>query len=147
MRPSESVLKKLLNYQAWVQANLSAPPTLLDYVGFTADPDALFSFAELFCPELVVHEGFHFLASGLAPGTIEGWIAKGLDMRAIQRVVNHIHISSLLQGRQIGDDVAVEAARVIAHIWSRTLAPEGLVAEAFGTDYGEAGVTFYRRPD
>lgn len=147
MRLSEPVLKQLANYQAWVHANPGAPPTLLDYLGFTASPDALFSFAELFCPELVVQHGYHFLASGLAPGTIEGWLEKGLDLRAIQRVVNHFHISTLFSGGEVSDDVAVEAARVIAQIWSRTLAPEGLVAEAFGTDYATAGVTFYRGAD
>lgn len=98
-------------------------------------------------PELVVQHGYHFLASGLAPGTIEGWLEKGLDLRAIQRVVNHFHISTLFSGGEVSDDVAVEAARVIAQIWSRTLAPEGLVAEAFGTDYATAGVTFYRGAD
>jgi hypothetical protein len=119
--------------------------SLLDYVGFIATLDMVFAFAELFQPELVVHEGRRFLASGFTQATYDGWVQKGTSPKEIQRVMNHIHISTLIQNQEVSDEAACEAAQAIALIWSRTLGPEGLQVEAIGDDFMDAAVTFFER--
>jgi hypothetical protein len=44
-------------------------------------------------------------------------------------------------------NAAREAAQAIALIWSRTLGPEGLQAEAIGEDFMDAAVTFFERTE
>ncbi|HRI63322.1 MAG TPA: hypothetical protein PK156_03770 [Polyangium sp.] len=38
---------------------------------------------------------------------------------------------------------AVEAARILASIWSRTLGPDGVAAEAVGICFEDAAATFF----
>jgi len=147
MRPSASILAKLADFQEWSKTGAEKGPiSLLDYVGFVATPDLLFGFAELFCPDLIVHQGWHFLGSGFSADVYEQWLRAGKSPREIQRVMNHVHVSTLLQQQVISDDVAVEVARIIAEIWSRTLGPEGLVAEVVGSNFDDAAATFFEGP-
>lgn len=147
MRVKDSVLSQLRDFLAWSKAGAAPGPiSLFDYVGFIATLDSLFGFAELFCPALVIHEGFHFLSSGFSVDTYNAWVRQGRTPEEIQRVMNHVHMSTLLQNQEVGDEAALEAARVIAEIWARTLGPEGLVAEAIGDGFEDAAVTFYQRP-
>jgi len=122
MRPNDSVMAQLTDFEAWSK---SAPQpstiTLIDYVGFVATPDLFFGFAALFRPDLTVHRGVRFLASGFSEALYEQWRSKGLDSREIQRVLNHVHISTLFQNQSIADETAVEAARILASIWSVTV--------------------------
>lgn len=144
MRPKDSVMSQLHDFQAWSTAGAApGPVSLLDYVGFIATLDSLFGFVALFLPDLVVHEGLRFLASGFSKETYEAWVREGKSPQEIQRVLNHVHISMLLQQEEVTDEAAVEAARVIAEIWSRTLGAEGLIAEAVGSSCADAAITFY----
>jgi hypothetical protein len=146
MRVKDSVLSQLRDFHAWAAGGATAGPiSLLDYVGFIGTPDMLFGFAELFHPELTVHEGRRFLASGFSNATYDAWVQQGRTPEEIQRVMNHLHISTLFQQQEISDEVAVEAARAIASIWSRTLGPDGLTVEAIGADFTDAAVTFFER--
>lgn len=148
MRLPPDIVEQLSDFKAWSGTGAqSGEVTLLDYVGFTATPDALFGFAALFQPDLVVHEEHHFLASGFSVKTFDGWRANGFALRDVQRVMNHLHVAALLQNSEVSDRLAVEAARVIADIWKRTLGPEGLDVAYFGTTLHDAAVTFYRRGD
>lgn len=67
MRPNESAMAQLGDFQAW---STSGPQpttiTLIDYVGFVATPDLCFGFAALFRPDLVVHQCLRFLGSGFS---------------------------------------------------------------------------------
>jgi hypothetical protein len=147
MRVKESVLSQLRDFLAWSKGGaVPGPVTLFDYVGFIATLDSLFGFAELFCPALVLHEGLHFLASGFSTQTYDAWVKQGRTPEEIQRVMNHIHISTLLQNQEVSDEAALESARVIAEIWTRTLGPEGVVVEAIGDGFADAAVTFYEGP-
>jgi hypothetical protein len=120
--------------------------SLLDYVGFVATPDLLFGFAALFWPDLVVHDGLRFLASGFSSEVYDQWRAAGRNPLETQRVMNHVHVATLLQQQGVSADVAVEVAHSIAAIWSRTLGPEGLLAEAIGSSLDDAAVTFFENP-
>ncbi len=143
MRPNDVVMSELKDFAAWSQTGVQPGAiTLIDYVGFVATPDLLFGFASLFSPDLVVHEGLRFLASGFSVKTYEQWVTQGTAPKEIQRVMNHLHISTLLQ-QGASDAVATETARTIAAIWSRTLGPEGLIAESLGSGIEDAAVTFF----
>ena len=144
MRLKESVMSQLNDFRAWSATGAAPGPiSLFDYVGFIATIDSLFGFAALFLPDLVVHDGLRFLASGFSGETYDAWVREGKTPHEIQRVMNHVHISTLLQQQEVSDEAAVEAARVIAEIWSRTLGTEGLIAEAVGTGFADAAITFY----
>jgi hypothetical protein len=138
------VRSQLANLNAWSSANPKvAPVSLFDYAGLTASPDTLFSFAEFFLPELVEWQGRKFLASRFDHTVYAAWQSKLKSGREIQRVMNHIHISWLLQNDEISDELAVAAAGAIRDIWQRTLGPEGLISESLGRGLEDASVTFF----
>lgn len=144
MRPNDSIMAQLADFAAWSRSGPQPTTiTLIDYVGFVATPDLFFGFAALFSPDLIVYQGVRFLASGFSKALYEQWRSKGLDSRDIQRVLNHVHISTLFQNQSISDETAVEAARILVSIWSRTLGPERLVAEAVGSGLEDAAATFF----
>jgi hypothetical protein len=146
MRVKDSVLSQLSDFRAWSETGaIAGRISLLDYVGFVANADTLFAFAELFFPETTVHEGRHFLASRFSTETYRAWAQQGKSPEEIQRALNHVHISTLLQDQETSDEAALEAARVIAQVWNRTLGPEGMVAEAIGETFEDAAVTFHER--
>lgn len=146
MRVKDSVVTQLRDLQAWSQTGaVGGAVSLFDYVGFIATLDSIFGFAELFSPELVVHQGRRFLASGFSVVTYDAWAQRGSSPQEIQRAMNHVHVSTLLQNQEISDDAANEVARVIASIWSRTLSSEGMAVEVVGATFTDASVTFYER--
>jgi chaperonin GroEL (HSP60 family) len=51
-----------------------------------------------------------------------------------------------LQQQEVSDEAAVEAARIIAEIWTRTLGPEGLTVVTSGSTLSDAAVTFFETP-
>src|SRR5215813_7121536 len=61
MKVTSDILSSLKDYQAWSAGKRDFD--LLDYVTCVATPDLFVGFGELFFPELVFHEGNHFLAS------------------------------------------------------------------------------------
>jgi hypothetical protein len=83
-------------------------------------------------PELIQHDGLRFLSSRFSEETYEAWLQKDLTPKEIQKVINHIHISTLLQGQEVSDEAAAEAAKVIGIIWRRTLGADGPEVEVWG---------------
>lgn len=144
MRISEAALKCLADVAKWQSSGPQCEPiSLLDYVGFVGTPDMFFAFAELYSPSLVVHEGYRFLASGFSVETYESWVETGASGSEIQRVMNHVHISTIFQNQEVSDLVAVEAARVLGEMWERTLGPQRLQICATGTSLADVAVTFW----
>jgi hypothetical protein len=117
--------------------------TLLDYVGFVATPDLLFAFAELFRPALVLHAGVHFIRDRFDTKAFDDWRSRLGDLESVQKMMNHLHVSTILQGQSIPDDVAVWSARLIADIWSSVFSQLGLRGLAFGESLHDAAVTLY----
>lgn len=144
MRIHEAVRSQLADVRAWAKTG-STPDefSLLDYVHCIGTPDSLFAYADLFAPDMIVHDGMHFHAAGFSVEVYNQWIARGTSRRETQRVMNHVHVTSLMQGAEITDEIAVEAARVIAAIWALTLAPLHVAVEHFGDTVEDAAVTFY----
>ncbi len=123
----------LKDYQAW--AARKPQLDLFDYVTCVATPDSFFAFLELFLPDLVLHEGNYFLASHFEPRTYDDWKRQLKDPGAVQKVMNHVHISTLFQQQEIPDLVARAVARQLAVSWSITLAAKGLVTEMYGDTF------------
>lgn len=144
MKVDKTVIGQLKEFRSWAESGPNPKSfTLLDYVGCIATMDTFFAFAELFSPEIIVHEGRHFLASGFSIEIYDQWIAAGKSGEDIQRVMNHIHISTLLQDQEITEKVSLEVARVISEIWSKTLSSYGVLTEVIDAGFQDVAVTFY----
>jgi hypothetical protein len=144
MTVPKELLAKLGHYQEWRSGKLDFD--MLDYVNCVATPDLLFGFLELLRPSLVLHQGNYFLASHFDEANYNEWMKRLNDPVAVQKVMNHLHISTLFQQQEVPDIVAREAAQQIAACWSKVLADRGLVAEAFGDTLEDAEVTFFGTP-
>src|SRR5690242_10821967 len=123
MSVSDEVLAALNDFQGWRGKNRQFD--LLDYVGCVATPDMFFGFLSLFEPELVLHDGEYFLASHFDRTTHEAWKGKLKDPVAIQKVMNHVHVSTLFQGQEVPPVVARAVAERIAQVWSRLFRDKG----------------------
>jgi len=143
VRVPTDVLSMLKDYQSWAAGKSDFD--LLDYVACVATPDLFFGFGELFFPEVVLHDGNYFLASDFRASTYNEWLVRLKDPIAVQKVMNHVHISTLIQQQVVPDLVALEVAKHLAACWSVSLADKGLVAEAYGETFEDLEVTFFRR--
>jgi len=103
----------------------------------------LFAFAELLRPPLILHEGAYFIKDRFDAVLFDDWKQRLGDLEAVQKMMNHIHISTLFQNQEISSDVAVWSARVIADIWTSIFSHLGLQGLAFGESLQDAAVTLY----
>jgi hypothetical protein len=145
MKVDERVLAKLADYDAWRRggpAGDASTLTLFAYAGCVATPDLLLGFAELFRPELTVRDGVHFIAAGFSDDTYAQWKSKGLGLSEIQRVMNHVHIARLLQSSDPDVEVLRACGRVLAEMWSITMAGCGVRGDFIDDEEGDVQVTF-----
>lgn len=145
MRVSSDLLADLPDFREWAEGERHFD--LWDYAMCVTTPDLFLALLEVLEPELVLHDGEYYLAHGFGDDIYKQWRQKLDDKRAIQRVINHLHISSLFQGRVVSDRVAAYAARHLAHHWSLVFADKGLVGEAYGDNFDDAEVTLCRRSE
>lgn len=117
---------------------------LLDYIGCVGTPDLFFGFVALLVPDLVMHEGEYFLVNRFDPAAYAAWSEKLGDPIEIQKVVNHLHISTLFQDQDVPPHVARAAAETIAAVWTQVFRNKGLVGAAYGDDLQTAEVTLFR---
>ena len=143
MKVTTDILSTLKDYQAWSAGKSDFD--LLDYVTCVATPNLFFGFGELFFPELVHHAGNYFLASHFRAALYDEWLARLKDPLAVQKVMNHVHISTLFQQQVVPDLVAVAVAKQLAASWSLSLADKGLIGEAYGKTLEDLEVTFFRK--
>ena len=129
MKVGARTLAALSEYRKWKEGARNSSFSLLDFACCVGTPDILFAFAELFSPELVLHEGAYFISSKFDEGAYEAWKSRGTDAREIQRVMNHIHMASILQQGDVPTEVLEEAAGVIASMWTQSFRSSGLVGE------------------
>lgn len=145
MQLPKAISLQLMSVREWSQSTGgSREISLFDYPALVGTPDLFFGFAELFCPTLVEHHGGCFLAAKFSEPTFDLWEQKGVGIVEIQRVMNHVHVSTLLQNQSVSDELAVQVAQHLATIWSLTLQPLGVSAEAFGERLDDAAATLYR---
>jgi len=143
MATLEDVVAGLPDLALWRSTAGGKEISLLDYVGFVATPDLLFAFAELFRPALILHSGVYFIKDRFDAALFDEWKERLGDVRSVQKMMNHLHLSTLFQNQVISDDVAVWSSRVIADIWSSTFSHLGLEGLAFGESLHDAAVTLY----
>jgi hypothetical protein len=145
MRSRTDILLSLTEFQSWQTQNENSPPlTAIDFVGFLATRGLFFGFAELFCPSVVAYKGGVFLADGFSEENVEAWLGKGIGLRETQRVINHLHISTLIQNQEVGEIDAIEIADHLAFIWRLTLAQYSVVVEIIGEGFEDLAVTFFK---
>jgi len=140
-----TILKKLSDFQQWRRSPDGEGITLLDYVGFVATPDLFFAFDQLFHPDLLVHDGNYYLASHFEPEIYREWSERTNDVVEIQKVMNHVHISTVFQNQSMDDDVAIAIARKLEVHWSLVFRDNGLRGLAFGSAFDDAAVTLFNR--
>lgn len=147
LREGNSVLEKsdllhqLGDLQKWKRSGKTVDFRLIDYVFCVGTPDLLFGYAELLVPELIEQDGALFIAERFDQDTYHSWMSRLNDQVAVQRVMNHLHLSSLLQDQEVSDNVAREAAIRIASVWSRVFAEKGLVGEVYGSTLDDLEVS------
>ncbi len=142
MRISETQLAGLDDFHAWNEGKTSAERiSLLDYATFNATPELLFAFAALLLCDLIEVEGHYFIADRFNRVFYERWKLQLNDGKSVQRVMNHLHISTLLQNAELTDDLAKSCADLIASAWSEAHAAKGVVGEVHGTTLDDLAVT------
>jgi len=73
----------------------------------------------------------------------DSWMRKLNSQEETQKVLNHVHVSTLFQDQNVPDDLARACADVIRDAWSVSLKSLGVRAESGGTSLDDAYVTFY----
>jgi hypothetical protein len=139
----DGVLGELPDYLAWKSDKENFD--LIDYLMCVGTPDSLLAMLELVKPSLVEVDGYLFIEHGFTEEIYKKWLERLSDIRDVQRVMNHFHISSFLQGQVVSDEVAVLLANKVAGIWSILFKSEGLIAEASGYDLETAQVTLVKK--
>lgn len=138
----DETLKMLADFQSWNEQKPGAARiSIFDYLCFNATPDLLFGFASLFFCELVEIEGNYFIKERFGASAYGDWKKTTTDIRAIQRVMNHVHMRSLFQQQQMTDSLALACANLIAEAWNRVFKEKSLVAEVHGQTFEEISVT------
>jgi hypothetical protein len=142
MRFGEEQLRELEDFQSWNEGRTGEQRlSLFDYVTFEATPDLLLGFAALFFCELTEVDGHYFIAGKFDAGLYEDWKRKQPDAREIQRAMNNLHMSTLLQNAEVADSQARVCAQVIAAAWNEVHGPRHVVAEVHGTTLEDLAVT------
>jgi hypothetical protein len=142
MRINEEQLRELEDFQSWNEGKAGAERlSLLDYVTLDATPDLLLGFAALFFCELTEVDRHYFIAEKFDAGVYEDWKRRQPDARQIQRAMNNLHMSTLLQNAEVTDSQARVCAQVLAAAWNEVHGAKHVVAEVHGTTLEDLVVT------
>src|SRR4051812_10954252 len=75
---------------------LHRPCSLWDFVNYRGDMQLGYAFAALFIPDVVEVDGAVILAEQFTPESFESWRSRfDGDLGAVERMMNHVHISDL----------------------------------------------------
>lgn len=140
MNAPEIVVRELQDYQKWVTRNPGVD--LYDYSTLAVRPDAFVAILEVLEPTLVKHEGAYFRARDFTIDAYNAWAAKLPTVAAIQRVMNHIHMSQFFREEDVSYVVREFIANEIVKHWDRAFASLGLTAVAYG-DEADVEVTLF----
>jgi hypothetical protein len=142
MRIPTEALARLPDYQSRnAGRSESARISLEEYATLVATPDLLFAFAALFFCEMVEVEKHYFIKERFERGVYEDWKTRRDDLRDIQRVMNRLQVSTLLQGAQMDDALARSCAELLAAVWTEVHIRRGVTAEVHGTTANDLSVT------
>jgi hypothetical protein len=140
LRFSEKELEALGDFQSWKEGE-DGPATLLDYAGYTATPDQLFGYAAVFFREVLEVDAHHYFADVFDEKVYSQLKAQFPDGRDIQRVMNALPMSKLLQNADIDDGAAAACAQLVASAWNEVHIRRGVTAEVHGTTLADLAVT------
>lgn len=140
MRFTDEQLQRLGDFQSWKESE-DGVVTLLDYASYTATPDQLFAFAAVFFRQVVEYDHHYFFVDAFDQSTYERLKERHPDGREIQRTVNGLPVSRLLQNAAIDDAAARDCAQLIAAAWNEVHGRKGLVAEVHGASFEDLIVT------
>lgn len=142
MRFNEEQVRDLDDFQSWNEGKSSADRlSLFDYATFKATPDLILALAALFFCELVEVEGHYFIAEKFDASAYDDLKRKLEDGREIQRVMNNLYMSTLLQNAEVTDELAKVCAQVVAAAWTEVHGAKHVVAEVHGTTLEDLAVT------
>jgi len=142
MRFSEEQTRDLEDFQSWNEGRSGADRlSLFDYSTFAATPDLLLAFAALFFCELTEVDGHYFIAEKFDAAVYADWQRRQPDAREIQRAMNNLYMSTLLQNAEVTDAQAKVCAQVIAAAWNEVHGAKHVVAEVHGTILDDLAVT------
>jgi hypothetical protein len=130
----------LTDFQSWKEGE-SGEVTLLDYAAYTATPDQLFGYAAVFFREVMEVDGHHYFVDAFDEKAYALLKARFPDGRDIQRALNALPMSRLLQDADIGDGAAVACAQLVASAWTEVHIRKGVTAEVHGTTLEDLSVT------
>lgn len=141
MTADNSIFSRLADVRAWEAGAKSVSP--LDFVALEGKPSLLFAYASLLDPALEEVDGIFFLATGFSKELVTTWAEEGVVGANAQRVINHIHMTYLMQDDCQDQEVLDAAATIISSIWKKTL-PAGVRVEIVEPGTISVAVTFFQ---
>ena len=139
---NKEVLGDLKEYSSWNKGKANDDKiTLFDFATFIATPDMLFAISELFNPELFWFDGCCFIKEKFSKEAYGSWKSKGLEKTEIEKVMNHIHITSILQGEELELNMAESCSELIVYMWNKAFISKDVVGAVIGTELNDLAVT------
>lgn len=139
---SDNVLNSLKEYSSWNEGkDVDDKITLFDFATFIATPDMLFAISELFNPELFWFDDCCFIKEKFSEEIYNLWKLKGLEKKDIEKVMNHIHITSILQDEELELNIAKNCAELIVRMWNKIFTSKEVVGVVIGTELNDLAVT------
>jgi hypothetical protein len=120
MPPNELDRKHLPDYNL-LRSEADWDYTLRNYVESRGSVELAVAFAKLFWPDFVEHRGCVLLSDGFTRENFaEWWDRLGGDCAAIERELNHLHVSDLVPSDKTELDLSVYQflGATIAEMWS-----------------------------
>ena len=140
MTADNSIFSRLADVRAWEGGESLSP---LDFVALEGKPSLLFAYASLLDPALEEVDGRFFLANRFSKENLTLWAAEGVVGADAQRVINHLHMTYLMQDDCEDQEVLDAAATIISRIWEKTL-PAGSRVEIVERGTISVSVTFFQ---
>jgi hypothetical protein len=140
----DAIAAELESLKQWSSGS-GAKLSSFDFVGLVATPDLFFAFSELLQPEITEYGGGSFIASRFSPSVFGLWQERGTELRDIEKVMNHVHVSWIVQNQSISDQMAIAIAERLAEVWRLTLSRYDVEVSAIGDGLMDAAATFWSR--
>lgn len=139
-------LNRLKDFSSWNEGKSDDEKiTLLEYATFVTTPDILFAMDALLSPEIIHYEGGVFIKDKFDKEIYSLWKAKNLSILETEKVMNHIHLKTVLQSDCDDFEVARQSAHIICKFWNVWFAKDGLEACIFGDNLDSLAVTLFHK--
>lgn len=135
-------ISKLTEYSSWNYGKAEADQiTLFDFSTFIASPDLIFAMQALLSPDIIRHAECCFLEEKFDLEVFCLWQEKKLSKNQIEKVMNHIHMTRIIQDGCYDYEILKCCAEIICEFWNMKFKNEGLIAEYFGDDLDNLAIT------